>query len=163
MKRKCDNCQREATVHLTEIVENQKIEKHLCEVCAAKEGITIQAHVPISQLLEDFVSQGEQGPQQLGELVCEHCGVSFLEFRQSGLLGCPNDYTAFSDALTPLLERAHEGASHHVGKVPARAGGDERRQAELLRMRSLLSEAVANEQYERAAEIRDQIRELETP
>ena len=163
MKQKCDNCDRPATVYLTEIVEGNKIEKHLCEVCAAKEGIAVSTpHVPISQLLEDFITQTQQA-KQLGELTCDHCGLSFLEFRQGGLLGCPHDYEAFSHALVPLLERAHEGASHHVGKVPTRAGGDERRQSELLRLRAGLKEAVLREEYERAARIRDELKKLEEP
>lgn len=163
MKQKCDNCDRPATIYLTDIIDGKKLEKHLCEVCAAKEGIAVNSpHVPISQLLEDFVMQTQQA-KQLSELVCDHCGITFLEFRQAGLLGCPNDYEAFSAAMVPLLERAHEGASHHVGKVPARAGGDERRQSELLRLRADLKEAVLREDYERAARIRDQIKELEKP
>lgn len=160
MKQKCDNCDRPATVHLTEIVDGKKIEKHLCEVCAASEGITVQTNVPISQLLEDFVTQSQQA-RQLSELVCDECGMSFLEFRQGGLLGCPHDYDVFGKVLTPLLERAHEGASHHVGRAPANAEGDELRQNEMLRLRMELRDAVAGEQYERAAEIRDRIKELE--
>ncbi len=160
MKQKCDKCDRPATVHLTEIVDGHKSEKHLCEVCASSEGITIQQNMPISQLLEDFVMQSQQA-KKLGELVCDHCGMSFLEFRQGGLLGCPHDYEAFSSALEPLLARAQEGASHHIGKVPSRAGGDEQRQNELLRLRADLREAVQTEAYEQAAQIRDRIKELE--
>lgn len=160
MKPKCDKCDRPATVHLTEIIDGQKSEKHLCEVCAATEGITMQQSVPISQLLEDFVMQSEQA-KKLGELVCDRCGMSFLEFRQGGLLGCPHDYEAFADALEPLLARAQEGAVHHVGKMPSRAGGDQVRQNELLKLRADLSAAVQGEVYEDAARIRDRIKELE--
>lgn len=160
MKNKCDNCDRQATVHLTEIVEGEKLEKHLCEVCAASEGITIQTGMGIGQMLEDFIMHTEHA-KQLSELVCDRCGMSFLEFRHGGLLGCPHDYDAFSSALEPLLLRAHEGASHHTGKVPAHAGSDEHRQNELLRLRSELKQTVQAEEYERAARIRDQIKELE--
>lgn len=163
MKRKCDHCDRPATVHLTEIAHGKKIEKHLCEACAAKEGVPIQP--PISQLLEDFVAQAQQAQQaqtrQFGELACPHCGISFLEFRQSGLLGCAYDYEVFQEPLTPLLQRAQEGGSQHVGKLPRRAGGDQQRQNELLQLRAALKEAVLQEQYERAAQLRDRIKELE--
>ncbi len=159
MKEKCDNCDRPATVHLTEIVNGEKLEKHLCDVCAANEGVTIQAP-SLNQMLEEFVTHSQQ-VKQLGEMVCEHCGMSFLEFRQNGLLGCPNDYNVFRSALVRLLERAHEGHDHHVGKVPATAGGDERRQNEMLRLRSALRDAVQREAYEHAAELRDRIKELE--
>ncbi|MFW6146617.1 MAG: UvrB/UvrC motif-containing protein [Planctomycetota bacterium] len=160
MKQKCDKCDRPATVHLTEIVEGEKTEKHLCEVCAASEGITVQPSIPISQLLEDFVMQSQQA-KQLGDLVCDQCGMTFLEFRQHGLLGCSHDYEAFGEALEPLLARAQEGAVSHVGKVPSRAGGDEVRQNRLLQMRSDLQKAIRAEAYEEAARLRDQIQALE--
>jgi protein arginine kinase activator len=135
------------------------MEKHLCEACAAKEGITVQANVGVSQMLEEFIMHTQQA-KQLSELVCDQCGMSFLEFRHGGLLGCPHDYEVFAVALTPLMERAQEGASHHVGKVPRHAGGDEQRQGEMLRLRSELKEAIRREEYEEAAKIRDRIKEM---
>ena len=96
---------------------------------------------------------------------CEHCGITWAEFRQSGLLGCAHDYTLFEKDLTPLLQRAHEGATHHVGKVPTRRGGtgvpDEaagRRRPSSARN---WPRAVEAEDYERAAKLRDQIRQAE--
>ena len=160
MKFKCDICGREAKVHLTEIIDGQKLEKHLCEECAASEGATVKAHLPISEILEELVLQSAAG-KELGELKCDVCGMSFLEFRQGGLLGCPNDYKAFESVLVRLLERAQEGGSYHVGKIPPGATEPERQQAELLRLQGQLKEAVTHEQYERAAELRDRIKELE--
>ena len=160
MQFKCDNCGREATVQITEIRDGQKIDKHLCEECAASEGITIKAQVPLGKLLEALLLQSH-ADQELGRLKCEVCGITFLEFRQQQLLGCPNDYKAFEQVLGPLLERAHEGGSCHVGKVPADAAASERRQNELLRLRGQLKEAVSQEDYEGAAGLRDRIRELE--
>jgi len=160
MKSKCDNCDKPATVHLTEIVDGQKIEKHLCEDCAATEGITIKADVPISQLLEDFILHGSAAPE-VAERTCDVCGMSFSDFRKNGLLGCSHDYDAFSDVLEPLLVRAHEGASQHIGKVPRRAGRDQKKMNTILRLRADLKKAVAAEDYERAAELRDEIKKLE--
>jgi len=162
MKYKCDKCNRPATVHLTEIVGGEKLEKHLCESCAAAEGITVTANIPISKLLEDFVLQTSGEPAG-AELKCDVCGLTFAEFRQQGHLGCPNDYDAFEPALTPLLERAHEGATQHLGKVPRRAGADQKRQNALLRLRAELKQAVGAEDYEKAAALRDRIKEMETP
>ena len=159
MKLKCDKCDKPATVHLTEIVNNNKTEKHLCEECAAAEGITIKTNVPISQLLEEFILQSESG--ETGELACDVCGRTFNEFRTQGLLGCPNDYDAFEKALTPLLERAQEGSSQHVGKVPAGSGSDQKKINAVLRLRSQLKQAITAEDYELAARLRDQIKELE--
>ncbi len=157
---KCDKCDRPATVYLTEILGGQKIEKHFCENCASSEGITIKAEMPISQLLEDFVLQ-TSGEQPDNELQCEVCGLTFKEFRQKGLLGCPNDYQVFGSALTSLVERSQEGATHHLGKVPHRAGSDQKKQTAILRLRAELQVAIANEDYEQAAILRDQIKEFE--
>lgn len=101
---KCDKCGREARVHLTEIIDGQKTERHLCEDCAVSEGVTVKAHLSISEILEELVLQSAAG-KELSRLKCDICGISFLEFRQGGLLGCPNDYNAFEDVLARLLKR----------------------------------------------------------
>ena len=157
---KCDRCSKIATVHLTEIVDGEKIEKHLCEDCLGAEGIPVKADVPISQLLEDFILQSSGG-QKTSELTCEVCGLTFGEFRQQGVLGCPHDYEAFQDPLAPLLERAQDGTTEHVGKVPRHSGRDQKRQNAILRLRAELRGAIAAEDYERAAGLRDQIKEAE--
>lgn len=157
---KCDKCDKPATVHLTEISGGQKIEKHLCEDCAVAEGITSKSGLPISQLLEDFILQAQEGPD-VSELACDVCGMTVGEFRRNGLLGCPHDYEAFEKVLIPLLSRAHEGATQHIGKVPNRAGSDQKKQVAMLRLRSQLNNAIAAEDYERAAMLRDQIKEME--
>ncbi len=161
----CQRCKKNnATVHLTDIVKNEKHERHLCDQCASEEGITIKTHTPINQLLASFVLQ-QSGAQELAGLTCDQCGTTFVEFRNNGLLGCPNDYDAFEKALLPLLERAHgEGATHHVGKVPrGRTDGTEQRQRELMRLRRELSQAVEREDYENAARLRDEIKAMEKP
>ncbi len=160
MNFKCDKCGKPAMIHLTEIIDGQKLEKHLCEDCAATEGITVKASLPISQLLEDFVLQTSSSGRT-AEFQCDVCGLTFAEFRDQAVLGCPNDYDAFEPALTHLLERAQEGASQHIGKVPHRAGNDQKKQNAILRLRAELKGAIAAEDYERAAALRDQIKELE--
>ncbi|MFW6039217.1 MAG: UvrB/UvrC motif-containing protein [bacterium] len=167
MKRKCDQCDRPATHHSVEIIKGQKIEKHLCDLHAAEEGIAgvspKAVHAPINELLTNFVKlhSGGESSASARELACDACGLTFAQFRESSLLGCPHCYQAFESPLAPLLERAHEGGSHHVGKVPRRAGTGEQRQAQLTRMRKQLDEAVADEDYELAARLRDDIRRVE--
>ncbi len=162
---KCDNCNKPATVHLTEIRNGRKIEKHLCENCAAQqEGVPMnKAHTPINELLTNFVLAHSGLQKEVGQ-PCEHCGITWAEFRQSGLLGCEMDYQLFEKDLTPLLQRAHEGATHHVGKSPGyqgETGASMRRQVNLTRLRKELQRAVETEDYERAASLRDQIRQAE--
>jgi protein arginine kinase activator len=162
---KCDNCNKPATVHLTEIKAGKKLEKHLCEQCAAQnEGFPVKTHTPINELLTNFVlaHSGIQKEQAVDG--CPHCGITWAEFRQSGLLGCEHDYGAFEKDLTPLLQRAHEGATHHVGKVPARRGESGvpmKRTVDLTKLRKELARAVEAEDYEKAAKLRDQIRQAE--
>src|SRR5947199_10141112 len=97
---KCDNCNKPATVHLTEIKAGKKIEKHLCEQCAAaSEGLPVKSHTPINELLTNFV-MAHSGLAKTETPACENCGITWAEFRQSGLLGCEQDYTVFERELT---------------------------------------------------------------
>jgi protein arginine kinase activator len=165
LKRKCDKCARQATHHSVEIIQGQKIEKHLCEQHAAEEGLAIKSiHTPINELLTNFVkvhSTGEGDEASPQGLTCPECGLTFSEFRKDSLLGCPDCYKAFEQPLSTIMERAHEGGTHHIGKVPRRAGAGEQRQALLMRMRKQLDDAVLGEDYERAARLRDDIRKFE--
>lgn len=164
MKRKCDNCANPATHHSVEIIKGQKIEKHLCDECAEAEGLAIgskSAHTSINELLTNFVKLHSSGSTRQRESVCENCGLTFSEFREHSLLGCPDCYAAFKDQLAPLLERAHEGATHHIGKVPRRAGSGQDRQHHLTQLRKRLDNAVSSEDYELAARLRDEVRRYE--
>jgi protein arginine kinase activator len=161
---KCDNCTKVATVHLTEIKGGKKIEKHLCEQCAAQsESLPVKSHMPINELLTNFVMAHSGLPKE-ATAGCDQCQITWAEFRQNGLLGCANDYQIFEKDLTPLLQRAHEGMTHHVGKVPTRRGGTGvpiKRHVDITRLRKELAKAVEAEDYERAAKLRDQMRVAE--
>jgi len=167
VKSKCDQCDRPATHHSVEISNGNKIEKHLCDLHAAEEGLAIQssAHAPINELLTNFVKlhSGETaaGPSPK-DLTCEDCGSTFAEFREHSLLGCAACYKSFEKPLSPLIERAHEGGTHHIGKVPRRAGVGEQRQMALQRLRKQLDDAVLTEDYELAARLRDDIKQIES-
>jgi protein arginine kinase activator len=168
LKKKCDQCNKPATHHTVEIVNGQKIEKHLCDAHAAEEGLSVKAvHTPINELLTNFVKlhsgAGEAAGGDAGSKSkdCDNCGLTFAEFREDSLLGCPHCYRAFEAQLSPLLERAHEGGTHHIGKVPRRAGVGEQRQMALQRLRRQLDDAVDAEDYELAARLRDDINQME--
>lgn len=160
----CERCKRaQATFHILQFDPGgEKSERHLCERCSIEEGhVQVQKAVPPAELLEQFIAQ-KTAASSLGSLVCEECGLSYLEFRNQGPLGCPNDYDAFREGLAPLIERAHDGATHHVGKSPRSTGTQRTTEQEINRLRRQLDEAVAGEDYERAASIRDRLRKLET-
>jgi protein arginine kinase activator len=161
----CEHCKKApATFHLTNINrDGEKVERHLCERCAIEEGL-VQVQKPAfsAELLENFIAAAKSTGTAHANLVCDECGISYVEFRNQGLLGCPNDYEAFKEALAPLIERAHDGATHHVGKSPKSLGTTRTTQQEVRRLKRQLQEAVTAEDYERAAELRDRIRTLET-
>ena len=178
---KCDRCEREATIHEVLIKGGAKVEKHLCEQCAPLEGIAVPPVIQVTPAVHS-VPTAEPVLQPVREtsrptLTCPECGMTFAQFRQGGLLGCAACYSAFEERLGPMLERAQEGASHHVGKYPRRlfsrprgAGQPdaertlrEERARRVADLRRLLEQAVHAENYERAARIRDEIRMLDEP
>lgn len=163
----CERCKKaQATFHLTNIDPEggEKLERHLCERCSIEEGhVKISQPMPHIEVLEHFIEGMKSGKLSVENLVCEECGLSYVEFRNQGPLGCPNDYDAFHAALAPLIQRTHDGADHHVGKTPrSLASGSSRvREQDIQRLRRQMEDAVAAEDYERAASLRDRIRGLE--
>lgn len=161
----CERCKKaQATFHLTNIdPKGGKAERHLCDRCAADEGLlqTGKVQVNLNEILENFIAGSKGGAADLSDLVCEECGISYVEFRNQGLLGCAADYDVFKEQIGRLLERTHGGATHHIGKVPKSLGGTHKPQQDIMRLRRQLEEAVSAEDYERAARLRDRIRELE--
>jgi len=160
---KCDRCDNEATVHEVNIVAGKKTELHLCQSCALEMGLVVKPQAQIAELLAQMVKTPAPSAKTTTRdtLRCESCGMTFAEIRKKGQLGCSQCYDTFAQQLTPLLERAHEGATHHLGKVPRRAGGCIDREAQLLRFRRQLQEAVNAEDYERAAQLRDRLHNME--
>lgn len=157
----CQRCKKQvATVHVTEIHKNQKVEKHLCEDCAREEGVAIKAQVNLQEVLQGML-QAHQTAGEEANLTCPDCGITYAEFRNEGRLGCPHDYEVFGEPLAEVFEKVH-GGSEHTGKMPSRVGADLKDQRELMQLRRRLQQAVENEQYEEAARVRDQIRERET-
>lgn len=185
---KCQNCTKPAVVHLTEIVaetlpgggdHKKSVEIHLCLDHAVAAGlltpiagatsqkVTIQSLSEKAGQLDAPVTQAQTGISVArGNVpeaeVCPVCGTSWADFKTAGVMGCGHDYEQFAGKLLPLVRRAHEGATEHVGKVPAKrksAGAD--RQVATLRLRRELQKAIDAENYEQAAQLRDKLRTLE--
>jgi len=161
---KCDHCDRPAIVHEVTVRNGVKSEMHLCEEHAREAGVAMPTPPkPINQLLTQFVISQTGKARARPRKTCPTCGLSYARFRQGGTLGCADCYEAFADQLTPLIERAQNGATHHRGKAPRRAGGSVDRQLLIQQLVKELDQAVAAEQYERAAELRDRLRGLNAP
>src|SRR5437016_10077512 len=148
---KCQKCHNPATLHITEVLSEEQFEElHLCEQCANK-------YLYESQQKAGKAAIAESGREEAGlfnQHECPSCGIKFVEFRNSGRLGCPNDYQEFRDELLPLLENIH-GDTRHVGKTPRRLPQMRQTQGELIQLRKQLQHAVTREAYEEAANIRD--------
>jgi protein arginine kinase activator len=156
---KCQKCHNPATLHITEVLgENQFEELHLCEQCANKYLYEPQQKIGAGKGGAVEAREGDEGLFNQNE--CPHCGIKFVEFRNTGRLGCPHDYQAFREELLPLLENIH-GEVRHCGKVPRRLPQNKEMQSELIQLRNRLKQAVTKEDYEEAAKIRDRIKHLE--
>ena len=162
---RCDNCrERDAVINLTQVEHDSKVTLHLCEQCAQEKGIETGTTV-LKSTLGTFLSamgKGTNLPVPADTARCPSCGATLLDFRDSGRLGCAQCYQTFGDHLRDLLRRLH-GSSQHVGEryVAPGVNGEASAASELIELRDQLRRAVESENFERAAELRDQIRVLE--
>ena len=158
----CSVCgQSEATIHLTEILNNQMVEIHLCESCAEQKGADFKSHFNFNKLLASLADLGsEEVAEQISKLQCKMCGMTQEEFAKTGRLGCADCYQTFERLLLPILRRVQRDA-HHVGKVPTKAPAPVKRTFNLRELHDRLRKSVLAEEFEEAAKIRDQIRNLE--
>lgn len=162
----CQLCQkRVATVHFTQIVNNNKVEMYLCEKCANEKGHTnFISPLSLGDFLSGFLSK-DIGDSYIAapnvHTVCDVCGMSFNDFQSTGKIGCSNCYKVFGDRLKPIIKRLH-GNVEHTGKVPS---GFSRRimetTKEIEKLKEDLNRAIQAEEYEKAALLRDKIKELE--
>lgn len=161
---KCQRCEKQATFHITEIAKPEVIEVHLCEDCArqylAAENDAGGDESSTMAVEQTKIGQTAEELARLDQKTCPICGITFYEFRQQGRLGCPHDYVCFEAELEPLLLNIHDG-TRHKGKRPKRGLQNTDRQTDLIRLRREMKDSVEMEDYERARELRDQIRNIE--
>ncbi len=164
----CDLCDKPAVVHEVILRNGVKQELHLCEDHAEAQGYALPGQPPLEKILQQFVMASEPKGSGGGSsssspaLSCDECGLTLTDFRRSGVLGCPACYEAFARALGGIIQRAQNGGTHHVGRAPRRQGASVDRQLMIGRLVKDLEDAVAAEEFERAAELRDRLRRLES-
>ncbi|MFA5356234.1 MAG: UvrB/UvrC motif-containing protein [Candidatus Omnitrophota bacterium] len=162
----CDICGKNpATVHLTEIVDDQMNELHLCEQCANQKSMQMEQQFGLSDLLggmADFEKPANKEKDSIAAVKCPNCGLAYSDFKKLGRLGCSECYVAFRKYLGPLLKKIH-GSNIHFGKSPFKTAKtvDESADTGLQELRNRLQKAIESEAFEEAAKIRDQIKELE--
>lgn len=159
-KLKCSLCSKEATVHLTQIINNKIHKVDLCESCAQQKGVTDPEGFALTDLLQNAnfemppATSGGQSPS------CPDCGYTSSDFQRTGRLGCSTCYSTFRGQLGSVLEDMHTGL-RHTGKVPDLALERQSSQSTLLRLEEALARAIAEEAYEQAATLRDEIQSLQ--
>lgn len=159
----CDVCgKKKATVHLTEIVDEQMSELHLCEDCAREKSVQMEQQFGLADLLAGLTDFGKQVQDvEKVKAKCTNCGMTYEDFRKFGRLGCGECYRSFREYLAVLLKKIH-GSNEHLGKVPIKLLPMEKEKIDSLQdLRNQLRKAIQNENFEEAAHIRDKIRELE--
>ncbi|MFH1753991.1 MAG: UvrB/UvrC motif-containing protein [Candidatus Omnitrophota bacterium] len=159
----CSICgKNEATVHLTEIVNDKMTKLHLCEGCAREKGAEMEEHFGMSDLLAGLADLGANlEPGVMSEIKCAVCGFTYKDFKKVGRLGCGDCYEAFKKQLDPLLKRIH-GANRHIGKVPLMVGKNVKENRTVQDMKVQLEKAIAAEEFEEAARLRDMIRNMDS-
>jgi protein arginine kinase activator len=169
----CQECnERPATLHFTKVINGEKSEVHLCEQCAQDKGdkfmFDSSPGFSVNNLLAGLLNispalkqakTSEISQQEI--LQCEKCKMTFQQFINVGRFGCSHCYETFQSQLDPILKRVHSGNVEHHGKVPERMGGAIHLKKRILQLRTDLQASIGNEEFEQAAEIRDEIRSLE--
>lgn len=157
----CQVCgKKEATVHLTQMLNDEVRKMHLCEQCAEAGGIDVNMPASMTNFLLGLGAP-KKAKSESADHACPQCGMRFSDFKKMSRLGCQNCYAAFAEELEPLLDGMQKGA-RHVGKKPAQHAGTVNVPPSSAMLKKALDEAVASEKYEEAARIRDQIHEAET-
>ncbi|MBU2540623.1 MAG: UvrB/UvrC motif-containing protein [Candidatus Omnitrophica bacterium] len=161
----CDICAKnEATVHLTEIVNEQVKELHLCETCAQTKSMQMEQQFGLSDLLAGLADFDKPlQTQDTFGVECQNCHLTYKDFKKIGRLGCSECYSQFRRYLDSLLKRIH-GSNKHMGKAPlklAQVAKTKKRTLNLGELKEGLRKSIASEEFEEAARLRDAIRQIE--
>lgn len=150
----CEECGTQpANIHLTQIIANETQSFHLCEECARKRGINVSID-------EEAVTSSSLTPAPAEvDRECPACKMKLSEFRSKGWLGCSGCYNAFEEEIEALLLQSH-GSTEHKGKMYRKSAPDKHARNDVSKLRSELSAAIKNEEFERAAQLRDAIHHL---
>ena len=158
----CNECgKNEARVHITHIINDKKTENHLCEECAKKSQSIFNSNFSMENLFSAMLNNAFSGATYLSSKGCSTCGMTYEQFRNTGKFGCSNCIETFKPKLMPVVKNM-QGYDTHVGKIPKRAGGSYKVQKDIEKLREELKQMIDQEEYEKAAELRDKIRDMES-
>jgi protein arginine kinase activator len=158
----CQDCKKNpAVLHFTQILNQQKTMLNLCKECAEKRGIKTPfsgSAFSVENLLAKMADPQETEDES--DLSCAACGLKYSDFKSIGRLGCGDCYTAFAPKLDQLLRKIH-GANTHLGKIPKAMGKTVFLKRKVESLRTNLLKAIAEENFEDAARLRDEIHRSE--
>ncbi|MBF0484580.1 MAG: UvrB/UvrC motif-containing protein [Candidatus Omnitrophica bacterium] len=160
---KCQYCGKKATVHLTEIVDAQMTELHLCEKCAKEKSMAMEQQFGLGDLLAGLAGFGTtvKQPTKQEVVACDNCGMTYDQFKEGGRLGCSACYSKFRQEIGNLLKKIH-GSNRHLGKKPFKIHPEKIDQVEELEdLKERLKKAILIEDFEAAATLRDEIKQAE--
>ncbi|HTF89709.1 MAG TPA: UvrB/UvrC motif-containing protein [Planctomycetota bacterium] len=166
----CSSCQQaQATVLVTELVHGddpttvvQVREQELCDACAQGQNLPHNPALKKSpQEILKLLHASAQRSRREPTIQCPDCGMTLLEFRQKGRMGCPKDYEVFGAHARELLERIH-GATAHVGRLPGQDAAGLERSRRMSELQKELEAAIRQEAYEQAARLRDELKSLQS-
>ena len=150
--------EKEATVHLTQIAGDKMQKVDLCEECAKQKGVNDPTGFSLADLLLGLgASQEIEQAAGGADLKCPHCGFTQADFKKAGRLGCAECYKTFAEGLEGLLKTMHKG-TRHVGKVPQGLQNGRDLNEKLKTLQKRLDKVVADEDFEQAASVRDEIK-----
>jgi protein arginine kinase activator len=163
----CEKChKREAVLKFTQIIGEEKKSLNLCKTCAEEQGLSnplvdiskVFGKLIIAILSEHLSSKTDQlVSSEEDKRVCSGCGLSWVDFKTTGRLGCPQCYDTYLEDMKNLLRRLH-GSNRHIGKTLLKTTGNKKESIRSLKKK--LQKAIEKEEYELAAELRDLIRNL---
>lgn len=155
----CDSCgKNEAYIHYTKIINGKYNEEHLCEECALK-NYDLDNTFNMSKLFTGLIDGFKDTKEDNDETTCEFCGLNYSRFKSKGKFGCSHCYDTFKDKLDPLIKGLH-GHNIHRGKIPVNSSSRIYLKREEDNLQLELENAVKMEEFERAAQIRDELKRL---
>lgn len=164
----CQICHKNpATVHFTQVINNSRQEMYLCEKCAKEKESAGMGVFNINDFFSLLMGLGMDAQHSFPQSIyrppvrCTVCGMTYDDFQRAGKMGCAECYKLYAENLPPLLKKLH-GAVQHTGKVPSKIASQLDCENEIEKLKRMLEEAIRNEEYEKAAQIRDKIRDLES-
>jgi len=151
----CEKClQNIATVNITQQLNGVLTKLHLCDVCSAEVTITdyVTKHfTAVFTQLQNLINELEQMDE------CQVCGLTFENLTKGGNLGCADCYQSFSHVMQQILKDTQAGLTH-TGEIPWRTHAPLIKERRIEDLKASMQRAVQEEDYEKAAELRDQIR-----